>query len=121
MNTIRLVAEFHHAFGQPSAATPELPPTPGVGSIAIAIASLDEALGVLKHGARMGCRRSLRLALNRARAGHVWTRFDESFRRVHEANMAKLGPDGKPAFGPTGKIVKPDGWAAPDLSDLVQP
>jgi predicted HAD superfamily Cof-like phosphohydrolase len=46
--------------------------------------------------------------------------FDEAFRRVHAANMAKLGPDGKPIIDATGKIRKPAGWVAPDLSDLVR-
>lgn len=30
---------------------------------------------------------------------------------VNEANMAKVGPDGKAIRDETGKIIKPDGWA----------
>lgn len=33
---------------------------------------------------------------------------------VQDANMAKLGPDGKPIYGPDNKVKKPDGWVAPD-------
>jgi predicted HAD superfamily Cof-like phosphohydrolase len=44
--------------------------------------------------------------------------FDEAFRRVHDANMAKLH-DGKPVHNETGKVIKPPGWVAPDLSDLI--
>lgn len=34
---------------------------------------------------------------------------------VQRANMAKLGPDGKPIIRPSdGKIMKPDGWVAPE-------
>lgn len=47
--------------------------------------------------------------------------FTTAFYRVHSANMAKLGPDGKPIIDATGKIRKPEGWKAPDLSDLVKP
>lgn len=54
-------------------------------------------------------------------AGPDLSRFDRAFRRVHASNMAKLGPDGKPIIDATGKIRKPDGWVAPDLSDLVMP
>lgn len=46
--------------------------------------------------------------------------FDEAFARVHAANMAKLGPDGKPIIDATGKVRKPANWVAPDLSDLVR-
>lgn len=34
---------------------------------------------------------------------------------VQEANMAKLGPDGKPIYRESdGKIMKPEGWEAPE-------
>jgi predicted HAD superfamily Cof-like phosphohydrolase len=54
-----------------------------------------------------------------SRAGFVWSRFDAAFKRVHAANMAKLGTDGKPVIDAAGKIRKPEGWTHPDLSDLV--
>lgn len=47
------------------------------------------------------------------------SRFNLAFARVHAANMAKLGPDGKPIVDAKGKVRKPAGWTAPDLSDLV--
>lgn len=47
----------------------------------------------------------------------VWT---EAFSRVHDANMAKRQPDGSVKYHPeTGKIIKPEGWNAPVLTDLV--
>lgn len=45
--------------------------------------------------------------------------FDEAWARVHAANMAKLGPDGKPIKRVDGRVIKPPGWMPPDLSDLV--
>lgn len=33
---------------------------------------------------------------------------------VHKANMSKLQPDGSVKRGLDGKIVKPDGWVAPE-------
>ncbi len=52
------------------------------------------------------------------------TRFDRAFIRVHTANMSKLHvseahPEGLVVHDATGKIVKPAGWVAADLSDLV--
>lgn len=48
--------------------------------------------------------------------------FDEAWRRVHIANMAKrlsthLGESKRGYFA---DVVKPDGWVAPDLSDLAK-
>lgn len=49
--------------------------------------------------------------------------FNEAWRRVHAANMAKVrverASDSK--RGSTYDVVKPAGWRAPDLSDLVRP
>ena len=49
--------------------------------------------------------------------------FDEAWRRVHRANMAKVrassdGSDSKRKS--SHDVVKPPGWTAPDLSDLVK-
>ena len=52
-------------------------------------------------------------------AHHNVPRFYRAFNRVHAANMAKLQPDGTVKRDATGKVVKPEGWTAPDLSDLV--
>ncbi len=38
------------------------------------------------------------------------------FAIVQAANMAKLHADGKPRYKPDGKILKPDGWVAPDVA-----
>lgn len=46
----------------------------------------------------------------------------EAWRRVHEANMKKekSTPENPGKYGAVGTdIVKPKGWVAPDLSDLV--
>ena len=38
----------------------------------------------------------------------------EVFRLVHESNMRKLGPDGKPIEDAGGKFIKPPGWVNPE-------
>lgn len=47
--------------------------------------------------------------------------FNEAWRRVHAANMAKeLSSEKNPSKrGYKGDIVKPDGWTAPNHQDLV--
>jgi hypothetical protein len=49
-------------------------------------------------------------------AGMGWD-FNEAFKRVHEANMKKVR-----AYTERSAVdlVKPPGWKAPDLSDLVK-
>jgi predicted HAD superfamily Cof-like phosphohydrolase len=46
--------------------------------------------------------------------------IDEAYRRVHENNMTKIGPDGKVMRRADGKILKPPGYKSVDLSDLVE-
>jgi hypothetical protein len=45
--------------------------------------------------------------------------FAGAFAAVHAANMAKLGPDGKPIMREDGKILKPEGWAPADLTPFL--
>ena len=46
--------------------------------------------------------------------------FDEAFRRVHESNRSKLGPDGKPVYRDDGKVMKGPNYKEPNLTDLVE-
>jgi predicted HAD superfamily Cof-like phosphohydrolase len=41
--------------------------------------------------------------------------FDE----VHNANMRKLGEDGKPIYRKDGKVIKPEGWTPPNLKTIL--
>jgi predicted HAD superfamily Cof-like phosphohydrolase len=36
------------------------------------------------------------------------------FNIIQGANMAKLGPDGKPIYKEDGKVAKPEGWQPPE-------
>lgn len=54
---------------------------------------------------------------------HGFVDFDEAWRRVHAANMQKVRVE-RPEDSARGSgfdVVKPKGWEAPDLSDLVAP
>jgi len=44
----------------------------------------------------------------------------EALRRIHAANMSKLGEDGKPIRREDGKVLKGPNYKPADLSDLVQ-
>lgn len=42
-----------------------------------------------------------------------------AFLEVHRANMAKLGPDGRPRYSEHGKVLKPEGWQPPDIAAVL--
>jgi predicted HAD superfamily Cof-like phosphohydrolase len=44
--------------------------------------------------------------------------MDPVWMEVQRSNMHKIGPDGVVVRRPDGKILKPEGWRAPDI-DLV--
>ncbi|MDR3239101.1 MAG: hypothetical protein LBT44_03320 [Clostridiales bacterium] len=48
---------------------------------------------------------------------------DALFEAVHQANMTKLWPDGKPHYNEDGKTIKPLGWQDPEplLRALIDP
>lgn len=116
-----LVREFRTAFGKHVAAYPTLAPTDDlklhhkligeeVSELYAAIQERDaeevlDALGdilYLVYGCAIDCGFDL----------------DAAVTRIHEANMAKL-VDGRVVLRDDGKILKPDGWKPPILTDLV--
>jgi len=47
--------------------------------------------------------------------------FEEICREVHRTNMAKADPiTGKLKRREDGKVLKPDGWIAPDLKSIIE-
>jgi len=53
-------------------------------------------------------------------AGHSFgLDLDKCFEEVHNSNMTKLGPEGKPIYREDGKVMKGPGYRAPDLKTLL--
>ncbi len=46
-------------------------------------------------------------------------RKDEAFQRIHEANMSKLGRDGKPVLSEGGRVIKGPDFQPANVEDLV--
>ena len=46
--------------------------------------------------------------------------FMEAFNRVHLNNLTKISSDGKVLRDPSGKILKPQGFKAVSLTDLIE-
>ena len=54
-------------------------------------------------------------------AGHAFgINLDECFEEVHESNMSKLGPDGKPIYREDGKVMKGPDYREPDLRKVLK-
>lgn len=47
-------------------------------------------------------------------------KLDPVFSLVHTANMLKVGPAGKVIRNDRGKVLKPEGWAPPDVAGEMQ-
>jgi predicted HAD superfamily Cof-like phosphohydrolase len=42
------------------------------------------------------------------------------FEEIQRSNMSKLDANGKPIYREDGKVLKPDGWAPPDLKPFLE-
>ena len=53
-------------------------------------------------------------------AGHAFgIDLDKCFNEVQESNMSKLGPNGKPIYNESGKVMKGPNYFKPDLSKFL--
>ena len=54
-------------------------------------------------------------------AGHAFgINLDKCFEEVQKSNMSKLGPDGKPIYNESGKVMKGPNYFKPDLSKFLK-
>jgi predicted HAD superfamily Cof-like phosphohydrolase len=116
-----LVADFHHAFNHPIASTPI--------DLETLMADLtekrldwqqeeqDEAWEARTTGDRVKFVDAIcdQLYFIYGTALALGIPLEACFNAVHDANMAKLGPDGKPIYRESdGKVQKPEGWVGPE-------
>ena len=53
-------------------------------------------------------------------AGHAFgINLDKCFEEVQNSNMSKLGPDGKPIYNESGKVMKGPDYYKPNLNKFV--
>lgn len=46
--------------------------------------------------------------------------LDDVLEEIQRANMSKLDEDGKPIYREDGKVLKPKGWTAPDIEEVLE-
>jgi predicted HAD superfamily Cof-like phosphohydrolase len=122
---VRDVRAFHEKFGVPMPAKPEgLSPT----DWSFRTRFLDEEIDEL-HAAWLDEDQAKQLdalvdLVYVAIGTAIWAGwdFEEAWRRVQRANMAKVRTPSADASkrGHAFDVIKPEGWKAPDLSDLVK-
>lgn len=115
--------EFNEAFGIPKLDAPGLGPD---DLIELRIKLLTEEVQEYAEAARSGDLVEVLDAL--ADIGYILAGtiinhgmqdiYDDSFSEVHRSNMAKL-VDGKVLRREDGKVMKPDGWKPPSLSQFL--
>lgn len=122
MTPLKMLREFHSAFGLDMADSPTL-----VGPALAKLRQdlLDEEVTELRDAVAAddiveiadALADIIYIALGTAVVHGI--PLDEVFQAVHDSNMAKL-VDGTPLYHPNGKVKKPDNWQAPDIAAILR-
>jgi predicted HAD superfamily Cof-like phosphohydrolase len=125
MNTLNLVKQFHRSFGVRIAEGPYILDD-SINKLRIELLQeelyeLAVALGGEDTVKTLDALTDLQYVLDGAYLSLGFHKMkDEAFSIVHQSNMDKLGPDGKPILREDGKILKPPGWTPPRLEEIVK-
>lgn len=117
------VGEFMEAFGQEVKDAPEIPPLEVVDLRYELIAEeLEEFSRAVAKNDLTGVADALTDLLYVVYgAGHAFgIDLDLTFNIVHDSNMSKLRPDGKPIYRDDGKVMKGPNYVPPDLSIIFK-
>lgn len=117
------VGEFMEAFGQECKETPEFPSDKIIELREKLIAEeFKEYIEAVNSRDIIGIADALSDLLYVVYgAGHAYgIDLDLTFNLVHDSNMSKLGPDGKPMYREDGKVMKGPNFHEPDLSVILK-
>jgi predicted HAD superfamily Cof-like phosphohydrolase len=119
---IKSVSEFHTAFGQTQFDTPTVNANEAELRHRLMKEENDEYLQAVEDGDLVEIADALGdqlyilcgTILKHGMQDIILKAFD----LIHENNMSKLGPDGKPILREDGKILKPESYTPVDLTPL---
>jgi predicted HAD superfamily Cof-like phosphohydrolase len=117
------VGEFMEAFGQECKETPDFPDEKIITLRERLIAEeFKEYIDAVRQRDIIGIADALSDLLYVVYgAGHAYgIDLDLTFNLVHDSNMSKLGPDGKPMYREDGKVMKGPNFHEPDLSVILK-
>jgi len=131
-----MVREFHHAFGLPVAASPEVSVVP-VELLQLRLDLINEEWMELREGADAALQqgrkpyRSELVQIADALGDLVYVingmalalgiDLDAVVAEIHRSNMTKLGDDGRPVYREDGKVLKGEHYEAPNLEAVLWP
>lgn len=116
------VREFHLAFNHPAPVEPALIPAARVESRA---AWLNDEVDEFRRAADLTEQADAMIDIIYFAIGglvEMGIKPDRLFDIVHQANMSKLWPDGRPKFREDGKVMKPAAWVdpGPQIQDEIR-
>lgn len=121
-DAIEKVEEFCRVFGYPVRKIPTIPPTP---EIELGRELLEEELREFFTAAYECNLLEVADGLGDLLYSVIWLGLifglptEEIFNEVHRSNMTKLGKDGKPLRGPTGRVLKGPNFEVPCLAEIL--
>ena len=122
MTNFKSVGKFMETFGQEVKTKPELS-NDKINDLRISLINeeLEELKKAIKDHDILEVADALTDILYVAYgAGHAFgIDLDKCFNEVQESNMRKLGPDGKPIYNESGKVMKGPNYFKPDLSKFL--
>lgn len=122
MNPYRDVLEFHEKFNQRIGVKPEFPDA-GERFLRIGLLNdeVEEYLESEQSNDFVNLARELVdiIYIVCGTAISYGIPLDKVWDAIHEANMRKLGPDGKPIYREDGKILKPPGWTPANINEIL--
>jgi predicted HAD superfamily Cof-like phosphohydrolase len=123
MDAAEMVLEFHRAAGAYVSDEPTLDVSAEVRDLRLRLITeeLDELRVALESDDLAGVADALAdlLYVVHGAALAFGIPIAEVFAEVHRANLAKLAPSAGPVEREDGKVLKPDGWKAPNIERVL--
>ena len=121
---IQLVKDFHDVFDQKIANEPVLVPN-NVGKLrySLLLEENEEYLEAVKNKDLVGIADALGdqlyIIYGTILKHGLQDKIEDVFTEIHQSNMSKLGPGGKPIYREDGKILKGPGYFRPDIESII--
>jgi len=121
-DAIKKVEEFCEVFDYPIRRLPTIPP---YSEVQLSKELLEEELGEFFTAVFDGDFVNMADGLGDLLYSVIWLGIiyglptEKIFNEVHRSNMTKLGKDGKPIKGPTGRVLKGPNFELPQLKRIL--
>lgn len=122
-DTLKLVKEFHIAFGHPIAKTPALIDMNRANMrVSLIKEETEELVNAILEGNLVEVADALAdlKYVTDGMALEYGIPLNRCSEEVHRSNMTKLGLDGKPIYREDGKILKGESFEEPNLSEILK-